>query len=131
MATNNTTDKPNNSKWFQEWWLPLLSFMYIAICVCDFIVFPVLTSMHNAKIEDKIVAEIQTNQTAQAAFIDAYEKATTLKEWQPLTLMGGGLFHLAMGSILTGGAVTRGLQKKSDIEGYYNSLGNQNNQGQS
>jgi hypothetical protein len=37
------------------------------------------------------------------------------RTWTPLTLQGGGLFHLSFGAILTGAAYTRGLEKIEKI----------------
>jgi hypothetical protein len=54
-----------------------MAFLYIAICACDFIIFPILwTAIHTA---------FHTGNYVQ---------------WQPLTLQGGGLIHLAFGAIL-------------------------------
>lgn len=40
------------------------------------------------------------------------------REWTPLTLQGGGLFHLSFGAILTGAAYTRGLEKIEKIRSF-------------
>lgn len=65
-----------NSPWFNKYWRSLSACTYIAICVFDFIVFPVLWN----------IAQMYTK--------------GTLTGWEPMTLKGGGLFHLAFGAIL-------------------------------
>jgi hypothetical protein len=36
--------------------------------------------------------------------------------WVPLTLQGGGMYHIAMGAILGISAFTRGKEKVAEIE---------------
>lgn len=63
--------------WMNTRWRPMMGWMYMAVCVCDFILFPVLWSMTQAALHH-----------------------TQLTQWNPLTLQGAGLFHIAMGAIL-------------------------------
>lgn len=106
------------SKWYQTLWLPTAAATYIIICIFDFIVMPVYVAAHNSRVEAKIFESIPN--TATAAFADTLIKSgQAQRQWNPLTLLGGGMVHLAFGAILTGGTVTRGLAKKSEIEGYY------------
>jgi len=58
-------------------WRPMMAWVYMAICVCDFIIFPVLWSLLQA---------------AQGGIIDA--------QWAPITLEGGGFIHMSMGAVL-------------------------------
>ena len=62
-----------NEGWINSRWRPAMAWSYFAICLCDFIVFPVFTSVW---------------------FSPNYH------EWHPLTLQGGGLYHMAMGAII-------------------------------
>jgi hypothetical protein len=59
----------------------------MAICIFDFVIFPVGWSATLAGIHQ------------------------TVTEWQPLTLQGGGLFHMSMGAILGVAAWSRGQEK--------------------
>jgi hypothetical protein len=63
--------------WFNRKWRPAIGWSYIATCVCDFIIFPVLWSI------------------LQAVYFGKVDE-----QWQPLTLQGAGLYHMAMGAIL-------------------------------
>jgi hypothetical protein len=62
--------------WIQTHWRPLAAVVYLAINVCDFILFPIVNG----------------------AFY--YYTKTPLVQWTPLTIQGGGLFHVAFGAIL-------------------------------
>jgi hypothetical protein len=66
--------------WMNTKWRPAMGWMYMAVCVADFILFPVLWAV------------IQFWETSAAN--DAF------RQWQPLTLQGAGLFHMAMGAVL-------------------------------
>jgi hypothetical protein len=58
------------------------------ICILDFAVFPVLWSI-----------------------IQATHSGTVSTQWDPITLKGAGLFHMAMGAILGIAAWSRGQEK--------------------
>ena len=73
--------------WMQKQWRPAMGWMYMLTCVTDFIVFPVLWS----------ILQASTKQP--------------LTQWQPLTLQGAGLFHLAMGAVLGIAAFGRTQEK--------------------
>jgi hypothetical protein len=64
-----------------------MGWMYFTVCITDFILFPILWSV----------------------FMARYGTATDL--WDPLTLQGGGLFHISMGAVLGVAAWTRGQEK--------------------
>lgn len=107
-----------NNKWYQSVWLPFAAGTYIIICIFDFMIMPVYVAAHNSKIEAKVFNELQGKDVATFATTLA-QTAQATKQWNPLTLLGAGMFHLAFGALLTGGAVTRGMTKRSEVEGYY------------
>lgn len=78
-------------EWLQKTWRPAIGVTYIAINICDFIIFPVLWSL--------------------------FEAYTTgdLTPWEPLTLKAAGTFHIAFGAILGVAAWTRGQEKIAKI----------------
>ena len=80
--------------WMKAYWRPAMGWLYMVICACDFVVFPVL-SMFLPVIERGF--GVQTQYTP----------------WQSLTLSNGGLIHLAFGAILGVTAYGRTLEKKS------------------
>jgi hypothetical protein len=80
--------------WINKKWRPSMGWMYMAVCITDFIIFPVLWSL-----------------------LQAVSKGQVTNQWQPLTLMGAGLFHISMGAIL--GIAVYGRTKEK-IEGAQN-----------
>lgn len=114
--------KSTDSAWYQRTWLPFAAATYIIICIFDFIIMPVYVTAHNSRIEDAVFASLQGKDAA--TFADGLVKTNQAqRQWNPLTLLGGGMFHIAFGALLTGGAVTRGIAKKSEVEGYYRNMG--------
>lgn len=107
-----------DSKWYQQVWLPFAAGTYIIICIFDFMVMPIYVAAHNSRIESRVFNELRGQDVATFA-TTLSQTAQATKQWNPLTLLGAGMFHLAFGALLTGGAVTRGMTKKSEIEGYY------------
>ena len=80
--------------WINKKWRPAMGWMYMAVCVFDFILFPIAWSIL---------------QTASSGSV------TT--PWQPISLQGAGLFHIAMGAVLGIAAYGRTREK---IEGAAN-----------
>jgi hypothetical protein len=73
--------------WMQKKWRPAMGWMYMGICTLDMAIFPVLWAM------------LQMFQN------------TSITQWQPLTLQGAGLFHIAMGAVLGIAAFGRTQEK--------------------
>ena len=96
-------------------WRPAAAVIYLIICIFDFIIMPIYTFEDATESKDMFshVYELETYQ-AQVAAIGALSELRG-REWSPLTLGGGGMFHLAFGALLTGAAVTRGLEKKAHL----------------
>jgi len=87
----------NNDSWMNSKWRPAMGWMYMIVCITDFIIFPVLWSI-----------------------LQAYYDGQVVTQWDPLTLEGAGLFHMAMGAVLGIAAWTRGQEKLAGIN-YNNS----------
>jgi hypothetical protein len=66
--------------WMNSKWRPAMGWMYMMVCVFDFIVFPIMFT----------IVQFWETEAANDAF----------RQWQPLTLAGAGLFHMAMGAVL-------------------------------
>ena len=75
------------TEWMQQLWRPMMGWMYMLVCMCDMIVFPVLW-----------------------AFWQGYNHVP-ITQWNPLTLQGAGLFHIAMGAVLGISAFGRTQEK--------------------
>ena len=75
--------------WMNSKWRPMMGWMYMLICTMDMVVFPILWSL------------LQTITHTQ------------ITQWNPLTLQGAGLFHIAMGAVLGIAAFGRTQEKLS------------------
>jgi hypothetical protein len=73
--------------WMNSKWRPMMGWMYMLICTMDMVVFPVLWSLLQAVTH------------------------TAITQWNPLTLQGAGLFHIAMGAVLGIAAFGRTQEK--------------------
>lgn len=84
----------NNIKedWMNRKWRPAMGWTYMAICILDFAIFPIGWSV-----------------------LQAIADGAVTSQWDPLTLKGAGLFHMAMGAILGIAAWTRGQEKVANI----------------
>jgi hypothetical protein len=80
-------EKKKDEDWMQKKWRPAMGWMYMVVCFFDMVVFPVAWSI------------LQTVQHQ------------TITQWNPLTLQGAGLFHLAMGAVLGIAAFGRTQEK--------------------
>ena len=76
-----------SAEWMQKLWRPAMGWMYMIICLADMLVFPVLWSLLQAMMHMPIT------------------------QWNPLTLQGAGLFHIAMGAVLGISAFGRTQEK--------------------
>mgnify|MGYP000319834330 FL=1 len=79
--------------------------VYLLICFYDFLFVPVWYGLNRPNIEQFM--EIINSTEHVLVQMELMKKLTGQHE--PFTLMGGGLFHLAFGAILTGSAV--GMKK--------------------
>ena len=86
MAEEQNPEKKDED-WMQKKWRPAMGWMYMLVCTLDMAVFPVLWSV-----------------------LQMFQH-TTITQWQPLTLQGAGLFHLAMGAVLGIAAFGRTQEK--------------------
>lgn len=88
-ASGATSSVENtNTDWINKKWRPMMGWSYMATCLFDFIVAPILWSIVQAIAHGKV--EMQ---------------------WQPLTLQGAGLYHVAMGAVLGIAAYGRTKEK--------------------
>ena len=73
--------------WMQTLWRPMMGWMYMLICLLDMAVFPVLWALWQGI------------------------NHVPITQWNPLTLQGAGLFHIAMGAVLGISAFGRTQEK--------------------
>ena len=74
--------------WMNSKWRPMMGWVYMATCTADFVVFPILWSV-----------------------LQSISHGQVTSQWQPLTLQGAGLYHIAMGAVLGLAAFGRTQEK--------------------
>lgn len=78
--------------WINKKMRPMMGWIYMLTCTCDFVLFPVLWSL-----------------------LQALSKGQVTSQWQPLTLQGAGLYHIAMGAVLGIAAYGRTKEKVAGV----------------
>ena len=63
--------------WMNSKWRPMMGWMYMSVCSFDFVLAPIMWSL-----------------------LQSLSHGAVNVQWQPLTLQGAGLFHIAMGAVL-------------------------------
>ena len=84
-------EKKKDDDWMTRKWRPMMAIMYMFCCLADFFIFPIMFTV------------VQFWETAVQN--DAF------RQWVPITLQGGGLFHVAMGAVLGVSAYGRTQEK--------------------
>ena len=93
MATAEEYAKMSDSEkkkedWMNNKWRPMMGWMYMVVCMADFVIFPILWSI-----------------------VQVHGGGEVKAQWMPITLQGAGLFHIAMGAILGIAAYGRTQEK--------------------
>jgi Holin of 3TMs, for gene-transfer release len=91
-ASAKSESAKKNEDWMNTKWRPAMGWMYMLICVTDFVIFPVLWSL-----------------------LHTVTHSGNVQQWNPLTLQGAGLFHMAMGAILGIAAYGRTQEKMAGV----------------
>jgi hypothetical protein len=88
QACTKSESAKKNEDWMNTKWRPAMGWMYMLVCITDFVIFPILWSMVQVVGDGKVESQ-----------------------WVPITLQGAGLFHIAMGAILGIAAYGRTQEK--------------------
>ena len=83
-----TESEQENEHWMNSKWRPMMGWMYMVVCCFDFVLAPILWSL-----------------------LQSISHGSVNTQWQPLTLQGAGLFHIAMGAVLGIAAYGRTQEK--------------------
>jgi len=89
-----TKSEQKKEDWMNSKWRPMMGWMYMLVCTMDFVGFPILWSL-----------------------LQAYDHGQVTSQWQPLTLQGAGLFHIAMGAVIGISAYGRTQEKMGGVAG--------------
>jgi hypothetical protein len=82
----------DSTDWINKKMRPMMGWIYMLTCTCDFVIFPILWSV-----------------------LQAVSHGQVTNQWQPLTLQGAGLYHIAMGAVLGIAAYGRTKEKVAGV----------------
>ena len=78
--------------WINKKMRPMMGWIYMLTCTMDFVIFPILWSL-----------------------LQSLSHGSVTSQWQPLTLQGAGLYHIAMGAVLGIAAYGRTKEKVAGV----------------
>ena len=107
MTKKISESEKKKEDWMNSKWRPMMGWSYMLTCIADFVIFPVLWSV-----------------------LQSLSKGQVNVQWQPITLQGAGLYHIAMGAVLgiaaygrtqekLGGANNGGINLPSNVGSTY------------
>lgn len=104
---------------WSERWKAMLAVVYCIVILFDFVIHPVVVDRTQMEYNELVRLSMKL---APGAQVEALKR----RKWESLTLSNGGIFHLAVGSVLTGVAVFgRGGKRSQDSELTYKQEGEQ------
>lgn len=86
MADFQTQNTDAQETWFDNRWRPAMAWQYFIVCLFDFLIAPILMGFYSAYTGE-------------------------FHSWDPLTIRGGGLYHIAMGGVVGVAVWSRGKEK--------------------
>lgn len=96
MMMNQAANPQQEEHWVKSYWRPAAAWIYMLICLVDFVIFPALTMVLPAILKGFGVAIVYT-------------------PWQSLSLQNGGFIHISFAAILGVAAWTRGNEKVAKV----------------
>lgn len=96
MMAHQAANPQKEEHWVKSYWRPAAAWLYMLICLVDFVIFPALTMVLPAILKGFGVAIVYT-------------------PWQSLSLQNGGFIHLSFAAILGVAAWTRGTEKVAKV----------------
>ena len=107
MPDNNPhpiAEQPNPREMRFHGWKRAAAYTYLFICLFDFVIMAIIFEMSRPTIAE--LAKSVNTLSGEAQMV-----ALQQLQWIPLTLGGAGMFHIALGAILTGVAIKDKLGK--------------------
>jgi len=89
-AVEKSESEKKKEDWMNAKWRPMMGWSYMLTCIADFVAFPILWSI-----------------------VQVIGGGRVETQWQPITLQGAGLYHIAMGAVLGIAAYGRTQEKMS------------------
>lgn len=98
-------DNTPKEKWFVKYWRPAAAWVYLSICVFDFVAMPIYHLRSQGNLDRVVEISMRLRPEDQ---LNALVQLSRKTAWEPLTLSESGMFHIAFGAILGVAAWTRG-----------------------
>lgn len=123
MKIDKNSQDYNPENRFLLRWRHIAAYIYLAICVFDFILMPVVfensnkISLVEAVRLSLLYEDIESQKAALLLFLEK-------RSWEPITLFGGGVFHASFGVILGFAAHFRNKEKEYNYSDYQNRRNN-------
>lgn len=83
-------DIADQEAWFNSRWRPAMAWQYLVVCLFDFMLAPIMMGIYSGITGD-------------------------FHAWEPLTIRGGGLYHLSMGAVVGVAVWSRGKEKMQSM----------------
>lgn len=103
-------DSKGGESWLNRTWRPMAAVVYLMICLFDFIIAPAFMGFKTSTLAQMAIAVQGLDPGVASALINARTP------WEPLTMQGSGLFHVAFGAILGVTAWTRGAAQIEQVK---------------
>jgi len=92
-----------------EGWKSLLALVYAMICVFDFVIIPTWIAATRAQLDTSVFVQSEVDHDIQMQLIEL-----AWAPYEPLTLKGAGMFHLAFWCIIN----RQRISKKKEEDNY-------------
>ncbi len=103
-------------KWFVKYWRPAAAWIYLTICVFDFMIMPIYHIRSQGSLDHVWALSMRLRPEDQLQAIVQLTKKTA---WDPITLQEGSFFHISFGAILGVAAYTRGRVQEARVRQDY------------
>lgn len=87
----------------KQTWKSIAAYVYLLICVFDFLIMPAYISHLNNKFIQETLAQVEPD--TRSYILEIIDRVK-IDKWNPVTLQSGYVFHISFGLILGGAAFT-------------------------
>jgi hypothetical protein len=113
LKNHHSNTHAHSEPWFVKYWRSSAAWIYLFICVFDFVVMPIYMARTNLTLDQIMAAAEKLRPEDRVAAINFLLHKNL---WTPLTLVENGMFHIAFGAILGVSAWSRGRVQQSQVE---------------
>ncbi len=106
-------DQVHKETWFVKYWRPAAAWIYLSICVFDFVIMPAYHLRSQGNLDHVYELSLRLRPEDQLQAVIQLSRKTA---WEPLTLNESGMFHISFAAILGVAAWTRGRVQQARVE---------------